>query len=59
VVIYHVGRLGSFIDRQLELPPGTYTAVGSRSGYRDVRRVFKLRPGKSSPTVDIRCEEAV
>lgn len=59
VVIYHVGRLGRFVDRQLELPPGSYTAVGSRPGYRDVRRVFELQPGHSSLTVDIRCEEPV
>jgi hypothetical protein len=59
VLIYHVGRLGRFVIRQLDLPPGSYTAVGSRAGYRDVRRVFELQPGQSSPTVDIRCEEAV
>ncbi len=59
VVIYHVGRLGRFIDRRLDLRPGTYTAVGSRAGYRDVRRVFEVQPGQSSPTIDIRCEEPV
>lgn len=59
VEIYHVGRLGRFVDRQLQLPPGSYTAVGSRRGYRDVRRVFELRPGRPAPTVEIRCEEAV
>jgi tetratricopeptide (TPR) repeat protein len=59
VVIYHVGRLGRFVDRQLELPPGSYTAVGSRPGYRDVRRIFELQPGQASLTVDIRCEEPV
>ena len=59
VLIYHVGRLGRFVDRQEELRPGTYTAVGSRPGYRDVRRVFTLRPGTPAPVVDIRCEETV
>jgi len=59
VEIYHVGRLGRFVERQLQLPPGSYTAVGSRSGYRDVRRVFELRPGQPAPTIEIRCEEAV
>jgi hypothetical protein len=59
VVIYHVGRLGRFVERQLSLPPGSYTAVGSRSGYRDVRRVFELYPDRPSPTVEIRCEEPV
>lgn len=59
VVIYHVGQLGRFSDRVLELRPGTYTAVGSRPGYRDVRRVFTLQPGQDADTVDIRCKEPV
>jgi len=59
VVIYHVGRFGRFRDHQLDLRPGTYTAVGSRPGYRDVRRVFIVSPGKPPPPVDIRCEERV
>jgi len=59
VLIYHVGRLGRFTNRQEELRPGSYTAVGSRPGYRDVRRVFTLRPGTPAPVVDIRCEEPV
>jgi len=59
VVIYHVGRFGRFRDHQLELRPGTYTAMGSRAGYRDVRRVFTVLPGKPPPPVDIRCEEPV
>ncbi|MEN8802392.1 MAG: hypothetical protein ABF297_10485 [Thiogranum sp.] len=59
VVIYHVGRFGRFRDHQLDLRPGTYTAVGSRPGYRDVRRVFVVSPGKPPPPIDIRCEERV
>ncbi len=59
VVIYHVGRLGRFLDHQLELRPGIYTAVGSRPGYRDVRREFTVSPGQPPPSVDIRCEEPV
>lgn len=59
VVIYHVGRLGRFIDQQLELRPGTYTAVGSRPGYRDVRREFRVEPGQPAALVVIRCEEPV
>jgi hypothetical protein len=59
VVIHHVSRLGRFQVRQLELRPGTYTAVGSRPGYRDVRRVFTVEPGQSPPAVLLRCEEPV
>jgi tetratricopeptide (TPR) repeat protein len=59
VVIYHVGRLGRFEIRRLELRPGTYTAVGSRPGYRDVRRVFTVRPGEPLPPLQLSCEEPV
>ena len=59
VAIYHVARLGLFIEHQLELRPGTYTAVGSRPGYRDVRKVFSVLLGQVPPPVDIRCEEPV
>jgi tetratricopeptide (TPR) repeat protein len=59
VVIYHIGRLGQFTSQQLELLPGTYTIVGSRAGYRDVRRTVTLKPGPTQPTLDIRCEEPI
>jgi tetratricopeptide (TPR) repeat protein len=59
VQIYHVGRLGQFISQQLELRPGTYTVVGSRPGYRDVRQTLTVKPGTEQPALDIRCEETV
>ena len=59
VQIYHVGRLGQFISQQLELRPGTYTVVGSRPGYRDVRQTLTVKPGQVQPALDIRCEESV
>ena len=59
VQIYHVGQLGQFTSQQLELRPGTYTVVGSRPGYRDVRQTFTVKPGPSQPVLDIRCEETV
>ena len=59
VQIYHVGRLGQFTSRQLELRPGTYTVVGSRPGYRDVRQTFTVKPGSDQPALDIRCEEPI
>ena len=52
VTIFHVGRLGSFGDRMLELRPGAYTAVGTRDGFRDVRREFIVAPeGLAEPLV--------
>lgn len=59
IVIYRVGALGRFEHRELELRPGNYTIVGRRAGYRDVRRVIELRPGKPPPTLVVRCEEAI
>ena len=52
VTIFHVGRLGSFDDRMVQLRPGAYTAVGTRDGYRDVRREFIVAPeGLPEPLV--------
>ena len=59
VVIYHVGRFGRFTAKRLELRPGTYTAVGSRQGYRDTRKVFTIKPGQTPPVIDIRCRERI
>jgi len=59
VQIYRVGRLGMFERRDLELMPGRYTVVGSRSGYRDVRKELNLLPGAAAPVLEIRCEERI
>lgn len=59
VAIYHVGRLGQFEKKIISLRPGNYTVTGSRPGFRDVRRVIKLRPDSIMPPLLIRCEEPV
>jgi hypothetical protein len=59
IAVYHVGRLGRFIDHRLELLPGSYTVVGTRKGYRDVRKVMKVNPGTPSVALRIMCEEPV
>lgn len=59
VQIYRVGRLGAFDHRDVELMPGRYTVVGTRSGFRDVRREIKLLPGMPPPVLVIRCEEPI
>jgi len=58
VTVYHVGRLGTFERHELELRPGTYTVVGRRDGYRDVRRQLVVAPGEQ-PTLVVRCEEEI
>lgn len=59
VTLYRVGRLGTFTDRELELRPGTYTAVGHREGYRDVRRELVIRPGQPPEPLQVICEEEI
>ena len=59
VSIYKVGKLGSFETHQLDLRPGTYVAVGSRPGYRDVRLEFRSGPEIELRPVVVRCEEAI
>ena len=59
VSIYKVGKLGSFEKHELSLRPGTYVAVGSRPGYRDVRLEFRVAPETNSGPVVVRCEETI
>ena len=59
VSIYKVGKLGSFATHELSLRPGTYVAVGSRPGYRDVRLEFLVGPELEPKPIVIRCEEAI
>jgi tetratricopeptide (TPR) repeat protein len=59
VTVFKVGRLGTFSNRRLELRPGAYIAVGSRPGFRDVRRAFRVAPGSDATPVVVRCEEPI
>jgi tetratricopeptide (TPR) repeat protein len=59
VALSRFGRLGTLTRRILELRPGEYTAIGSRRGFRDVRRRFKVGPGPGTAPIVVRCEEAL
>jgi tetratricopeptide (TPR) repeat protein len=59
VIVYKVARLGQFDQHQLSLRPGEYTAVGTRTGYRDVRVNFSLVHNSPPPTVLISCTEQI
>lgn len=59
VVIHRVGPLGAFEHREVDLLPGRYTVVGTRMGYRDVRREIDVLPGQAPPPLLIRCEERI
>ena len=59
VTIYHVGRISPFLTTEIALKPGTYTVVGSRAGYRDVRLQITVGPDSGDNRYDIRCEEPI
>jgi len=59
IVIYHVGRLGRFFSRQIILKPGVYTVVGSRSGFRDVRKIIQITPDGGEMSFSVQCEEPI
>jgi len=59
VAIYRVGQYGAFAERNVELLPGRYTVVGTRTGYRDVRHELMLTPGAAPAPVVVKCEEPI
>jgi tetratricopeptide (TPR) repeat protein len=59
VTVYRVGMLGTFSSMDISVRPGTYTVVGSRRGYRDVRKTFTVLPGRELSPVEIACVEPI
>lgn len=59
IVIYGVGQFGRLTRRSLQLTPGTYTVLGTRHGYRDVRIAWTVGPGMDSEVLVIQCEEEI
>ena len=59
VAIPTVGSFGSFAQRDIELKPGHYTVIGTRDGYRDVRRDITVSPDQENQTVSVRCDEQI
>jgi hypothetical protein len=59
VTVYRVGALGSFAAKDLQLRPGTYTAIGSRNGFHDVRQTFTVMPGRNLPPISVICSEPI
>ena len=59
VSIFRVGKLGTFERRQVDLRPGSYVAVGSRPGYRDVRLEFRVAPEIDLQPIVVECEEPI
>jgi len=59
VSVFKVGKLGTFDERELFLRPGTYTVVGVRDGYRDVRQEIVVKTGDSGHRITILCREKI
>jgi tetratricopeptide (TPR) repeat protein len=55
VSIPEVGNFGGFSRRDVELKPGRYTIIGTREGYREVRRDITVTPGQPSQTINVTC----
>jgi serine/threonine protein kinase len=59
VQIESIGSLGAFAQRDIELKPGRYTVIGTRDGYRDVRRDITVSPGEQKQTINVSCSEQI
>ena len=55
VAVYKVGKFGRFSLHELDLRPGTYTVVGTRDGYQDVRQKLEVKPGVRSLRITVKC----
>jgi len=56
IAVYKIGKLGRFNVRELSLRAGTYTVVGSRDGYKDVRQKIVIRPGQGPLRISVKCK---
>lgn len=59
VTLYRVGQLGEFDQQSIALKPGQYVLVGSRSGFRDVRKEFTVEANQQQQTITIQCTEPI
>lgn len=59
VEIPEIGSFGTFARRDIDLKPGRYTVIGTRAGYREVRRSVTVAPGDDIQTISVRCQEPI
>lgn len=59
VLVYKLGALGKFESMELDLRPGKYTIVGTRNGYRDVRKELVVAADRRPEPLVILCEEKI
>lgn len=56
IEIPQIGSFGTFSRREIDLKPGKYTVIGTRAGYREVRRDVTIAPGQSPQIISVRCQ---
>ncbi|MCU7818231.1 MAG: hypothetical protein KZQ57_05035 [gamma proteobacterium symbiont of Lucinoma myriamae] len=59
ISIYKVGNFGKLIEKKLTLRPGHYTIVGSREGYRDIRKKLVITATDQLIVLNIKCKETI
>jgi tetratricopeptide (TPR) repeat protein len=59
ITVFRLGTLGPLVSTEVRLRPGNYTAVGSRNGFRDVRKSFTVLPGRDAGPIEIICTEPI
>jgi serine/threonine protein kinase/tetratricopeptide (TPR) repeat protein len=59
VAIPSIGFSGVFSQREIQLKPGKYTVIGTRDGYRDVKRDVTIAPGEDVQTISVSCGEPI
>jgi tetratricopeptide (TPR) repeat protein len=59
VAIPSIGFSGVFSQREIQLKPGKYTVIGTRDGYRDVKRDVTIAPGQDVQTISVSCGEPI
>ncbi|HEY6926270.1 MAG TPA: protein kinase [Steroidobacteraceae bacterium] len=59
VAIPGVGEFGTFARHEIDLKPGRYTIIGTRDGYRDVRREITIAPGQEGQPIRVSCSDPI
>ncbi len=59
IVVFKVAKFGKFENKHLKLKPGKYTLVGSRPGYRDIRKVLLVTADMQEKVFSVQCEEQI
>ena len=56
ITIQRAGNLGKFKNKELRLPPGKYTFIGKRSGYKTVRKTIEIN---NNTTLELVCFQRI